>query len=342
MKTIENFKLEVVLRILNAFKEEDEIASILSSQLSTYGISDEVIKVSTKHLISSGDIENCSSNGFAPRFKIHTSLSCPDFLINPDLTLNNKAFILMFYNILPSYDKIPARELKRILDDNNIDCVIGTIYNITRRLKEFNTEGLFGILKNTKDITLKISHPKYTLLKTPKGYQVNSKLLKDENTEERVIYKHSDKLCIKCGETDPSKFDKHRNFLCSKCAREEEEEKKWENIGKWLLDKCKRNCEYRKYNYSNKNNIKKELDITEEYLNEMYKAQEGKCYYSGIPFSKDYRPSVDRIDSNKGYIKGNIIICEDKINVMKSNLSIKEFKERIVNIYNNLNNIDLI
>lgn len=84
------------------------------------------------------------------------------------------------------------------------------------------------------------------------------------------------------------------------------------------------------------------MDITEEYLNEMYKAQEGKCYYSGIPFSKDCRPSVDRIDSNKGYIKGNIVICEDKINVMKSNLSIKEFKERIVNIYNNLNNIDLI
>lgn len=78
MKTIENFKLEVVLRILNAFKE-DEIASILSSQLSTYGISDEVIKVSTKHLISSGDIEDCSNNGFAPRFKIHTLLSCPDF-----------------------------------------------------------------------------------------------------------------------------------------------------------------------------------------------------------------------------------------------------------------------
>jgi len=51
---------------------------------------------------------------------------------------------------------------------------------------------------------------------------------------------------------------------------------------------------------------------------------------------------VDRIDSSKGYIKGNIVICEDKINVMKSNLSIKEFKERIVNIYNNLNNIDLI
>lgn len=32
MKTIENFKLEVVLRILNAFKE-DEIANILSSHL---------------------------------------------------------------------------------------------------------------------------------------------------------------------------------------------------------------------------------------------------------------------------------------------------------------------
>lgn len=32
MKTIENFKLKVILRILNAFKK-NEIASILSSQL---------------------------------------------------------------------------------------------------------------------------------------------------------------------------------------------------------------------------------------------------------------------------------------------------------------------
>lgn len=342
MKTIENFKSEVLLRIINAFKEEDGTSSILSSQLHLYGISDEALKMHTKQLIKSKDIEDISSNGFVPRFKPLTLLSCPDFLINPDLTLNNKAFILMFYNILPSYNKVPARELKRIINENDIEYGIESIYNITRRLKEFNLEGLFGILKDTKDITLEISHPKYTLLKTPKGYQINSKLVRGENTEERVIYKDTDKLCAKCGETDPDKFDRYRNFMCSKCAREEEEERKWKNVGAWLLSKCEKNANSRKYISANKDCVKSEINITEEYLNELYEIQGRKCYYSGVPFSKDYRPSVDRIDSSKGYMKGNVVICEDKINIMKSNLSIEEFKERIINIYNNLNNIDLV
>lgn len=108
MKTIENFKSEILLRIINAFKEEDGTSSILSSQLHLYGISDEALKMHTKQLIKSKDIEDISSNGFVPRFKPLTLF--PDFLINPDLTLNNKAFILMFYNILPSYNKLPARE----------------------------------------------------------------------------------------------------------------------------------------------------------------------------------------------------------------------------------------
>lgn len=155
-----------------------------------------------------------------------------------------------------------------------------------------------------------------------------------------MIYKDTD-LYAKCGETDPDKFDRYRNFMCSKCTREEEE-RKWKNVGAWLLSKCEKNANSRKYISVNKDCVKSEINITEEYLNELYEIQGRKCYYSGVSFSKDYRPSVDRIDSSKGYIKGNVVICEDKINIMKSNLSIEEFKERIMNIYNNLNNIDLV
>lgn len=336
MKTIENFKQECILRIFNAFKEDNNTSNILSSQLSDYGISDKVISTTSKQLIKSGDITDCSTNGFVPRFKINTILPCPDFLINPDLTLANKAFILMFYNFLDSYNKIPARELKRILDANEVECTTSTIYGALHRLKDIYTDGLFGILRDSKDITLKINHPKYALLKTPSGYQINSHIVKESKSEENVIIKNTDKLCTKCGETDPDKFDKYKNFICTKCSREEEEEKKWDNIGAWLLKKCKKNITHRKYHNVKEDKEKNFIDITEEYLNDLYKQQEGKCYYSGIEFNKDYRPSVDRLDSSKGYIKGNVVICEDKINRMKSDLTLEQFEERILNIYNHM------
>ena len=52
------------------------------------------------------------------------------------------------------------------------------------------------------------------------------------------------------------------------------------------------------------------------------------CYYTGRRFDNEgaYARSIDRIDSNKGYIEGNVVSCTVDINGKKSNLSDDEIE----------------
>lgn len=74
----------------------------------------------------------------------------------------------------------------------------------------------------------------------------------------------------------------------------------------------------------------KEVNITIEDVKNQWDSQNGICPYSGIKLQlKDseniiYKPSIDRIDSSKGYIKGNIQFTSIAINFMKSNMSHEE------------------
>ncbi len=56
--------------------------------------------------------------------------------------------------------------------------------------------------------------------------------------------------------------------------------------------------------------------------------QDRKCFYSGLPFVIENRhpmsPSIDRIDSLKGYTIDNIVICSYALNKMKSNSNFKD------------------
>lgn len=81
-----------------------------------------------------------------------------------------------------------------------------------------------------------------------------------------------------------------------------------------------------------------EYNLTEEYLEKLLIQQNYKDYYTGtIP--KDYKEySIDRIDSNIGYIEGNVVITTNIINIMKSDMTIEEFKEQIKLLYSNINN----
>lgn len=50
-----------------------------------------------------------------------------------------------------------------------------------------------------------------------------------------------------------------------------------------------------------------------------------KCYYTGVPITaKNF--SVDRKCASLGYVTGNIVTCDTRINTIKSNLTIKEIE----------------
>lgn len=74
------------------------------------------------------------------------------------------------------------------------------------------------------------------------------------------------------------------------------------------------------------------FDITPEYLEELYEKQNHKCAISGLPLEIDLTKrateqpwSLDRIDSNKGYVKGNVQWVDKRVNMMKQSYDQEDF-----------------
>lgn len=93
---------------------------------------------------------------------------------------------------------------------------------------------------------------------------------------------------------------------------------------------------------------KLEITITPEYLDDLWEKQGGICGLSGIEIlipkrNPYYRKemtmstaSLDRIDSNQGYIPGNVIWVHKDINRMKLKLSNQQFIGLCKEVYNAL------
>lgn len=86
------------------------------------------------------------------------------------------------------------------------------------------------------------------------------------------------------------------------------------------------------------------FEISIEYAWDLYISQNKLCALSGIPISFDGKwnssettASLDRIDSSKGYVEGNIQWVHKRINLMKGDLSDEDFTEwcRKVWVYRN-------
>ena len=88
-----------------------------------------------------------------------------------------------------------------------------------------------------------------------------------------------------------------------------------------------------------------EVNIDSKYLIELWDKQKGTCPYTRVKLyvakrdSKNndhrYLASLDRIDSSKGYIKGNVQFVSTSINYMKNNRTDKQTKDFIKEIVNN-------
>jgi hypothetical protein len=94
---------------------------------------------------------------------------------------------------------------------------------------------------------------------------------------------------------------------------------------------------YRTLHSAKKRGIHVGKNIDKKYLESLYKKQQGKCALTGmeIKFAKTTRrdmigyttASIDRIDSQKGYVKGNMQWVHKDVNRMKSNLKQDRFIE---------------
>jgi len=76
---------------------------------------------------------------------------------------------------------------------------------------------------------------------------------------------------------------------------------------------------------------KYECDLTLEYLYDLWELQNSECIYSRVKLnhpnykSKDYnKASLDRIDSSKGYVVGNVQFISMSCNLAKCGMSHKD------------------
>lgn len=85
---------------------------------------------------------------------------------------------------------------------------------------------------------------------------------------------------------------------------------------------------------------KKEFNVSIEYLWDLFLKQRRKCAISGVNIGFEgswienkhnntsrLTASLDRIDSTKGYVEGNVQWVHKVVNIMKNNLPMEEFKK---------------
>lgn len=202
---------------------------------------------------------------------------------------------------------------------------------------------LIKYLKNGdlyRDIAKKMKRGTYSISAKAKeiGYQ------SDTSTKLEYAKELNSKNLAKCREcnivADLSLFYKRHKSVCKECHKKKCKETKLKNNDGSLvniLNKRLNDSKYRSIKYT------MEFDLDIDFLQKLYNDQIGRCYYSGEKLSFIFGDvnvlSIDRIDSGKGYIKSNIVLCTSILNTMKNSLDIEPFKELITKVFNNLNNI---
>lgn len=147
------------------------------------------------------------------------------------------------------------------------------------------------------------------------------------------------KTCYKCGETKPLfgfNKDKTKKFgvggVCKPCASKNTHEYYLKNSSSIKRRVSKYNESYfPKYNKNVISRLKslctkarnrtKEFNIIDQDLFDLWEKQNGQCAYTKLPLLATANQfntlSLDRVDSNKGYVVGNIQLVCTAINKMK-------------------------
>lgn len=141
-----------------------------------------------------------------------------------------------------------------------------------------------------------------------------------------------EKYCKRCNKNTKHRFinDKRPNrkpyYSCSICLRNNSEKHRKKDWFSYLAQKA------------NARKRPGSIKITKDIIYNLWIKQNEKCALSGQQLdinSKWWRPSLDRIDSNKGYIENNIRIVAWIINHSRGDLTDSEFIEMCIKIAQN-------
>lgn len=301
-------KLELLLRAICAYETNGE-ANFSLKCLNFFG-SENTVRRNIERLenILTEDgkpmLIKTNLNGMYSRYKINKILDCPEFIYE-DFPVQYKIILLSLYD----------KELPEVLTQSNISKLTGISYNTVK--KYFTNTIKEDLLNNTSPIKLSL-----------KGNL--------EHSEFGIKYvgaRKSEYKCKHCGVTDRDKFYPNNHSTCIRCQNKIRQEKINENIAKKLYTNSN-------HSYNTRHNISG-YNLTVDYIQELLDKQNYKCYYTGTNLkigSKLTNPTLDRIDSDKGYVKGNVVVCTEIANIMKNDLSIDEIKHQIGLWHNNLSN----
>ena len=123
------------------------------------------------------------------------------------------------------------------------------------------------------------------------------------------------------------------NFQCAKCAVPTRIEQflcikgKIGNLRQGKFSKIQRCAKARKI----------EFNLTKEYLNDLFESQNGLCAITGDSLEDINKASLDRINSNKPYIEGNVQWVTVQANKSKHILSMQELYEFCHKVLNHAN-----
>lgn len=155
--------------------------------------------------------------------------------------------------------------------------------------------------------------------------------------------------CANCGakvekpskEINRQKKKGRTNFYCSQsCAAKQSWEHLKEYHGKYndnlLVGRTDEYTGLREHIRRAKKRSK-DVDIDLEYLKEIWELQGGRCKYTNVELNHptssvseknyNYMASLDRIDSSKGYIKGNIQFVSVSVNWLKNSMDNDHIQE---------------
>lgn len=155
-----------------------------------------------------------------------------------------------------------------------------------------------------------------------------------KNTDEKPEYSKTawwNCFCL-CGQTTVANGSDLRQGKTKSCGCRTSvlSRRNWQGFG---------NIPKRKWQVINQNAIQRNLDfdLDIEYCDELFVKQAKKCYLSGLDISfDDNTASLDRIDSSKGYIKGNVAWCHKDINKLKGQFNNEKFKFLCIRVSDNV------